>query len=129
MSAALRRLAGFAATLRGAGFAVGRAETLDAARLLASPAADRPERLRAALRALLASNPAEFKRFDELFDAFWGGRAKTARLQASGSLAQAKSRAPGAGAPSAPGRPACPTPRASARRMRRARARARGVSA
>ncbi len=32
---ALRRLAGFAQTLRGAGFAVGRAETLDAARLLA----------------------------------------------------------------------------------------------
>jgi uncharacterized protein len=97
MSAALRRLAGFAETLRGAGFAVGRSETLDAARLLASPAADRPERFRAALRALFASNPDEFKRFDEVFDAFWGGRAKTARLQASGAHAHAKIRAPGAG--------------------------------
>ncbi len=71
---ARRRLAGFAETLRGAGFAVGRAETLDAMRLVASPAAERPERLRAALRALFASNRAEFQRFDELFDAFWRGR-------------------------------------------------------
>ena len=81
-----RRLAGFAETLRDAGFAVGRAETLDAARLLASPAADRPERLRGALRALFASNRADFKRFDELFDAFWRGRGlkRAAQVTASG---------------------------------------------
>jgi uncharacterized protein with von Willebrand factor type A (vWA) domain len=80
------RLAGFAQTLRGAGFAIGRAETLDAARLLASPAADRPDRLRAALRALFAANPAEFKRFDELFDAFWRGRGakSAARVRGAG---------------------------------------------
>ena len=81
-----RCLAGFAETLRDAGFAVGRAETLDAARLLASPAADRPERLRGALRALFASNLADFKRFDELFDAFWRGRGlkRAAQVTASG---------------------------------------------
>lgn len=95
---ALRRLAGFAQTLRGAGFAVGRAETLDAARLLASPAAERPERLRTAFRALFASNAAEFQRFDELFDAFWRGRgAKTAQLKLAGAQARANKRAPGAG--------------------------------
>ena len=108
MSAALRRLAGFAATLRGAGFAVGRAETLDAARLLASPAADRPERLRAALRALFASNPAEFKRFDELFDAFWRGRgqdraASSQRLPGASEKPRARRRgAVGAGEVSLP---------------------------
>jgi uncharacterized protein with von Willebrand factor type A (vWA) domain len=69
-----RRLAGFADTLRGAGFAIGHAETADAARLLASPAADRPESLRAALRALFCSRQTDLARFDELFAAFWRGR-------------------------------------------------------
>jgi uncharacterized protein with von Willebrand factor type A (vWA) domain len=99
VNAALRRVAGFAHTLRGAGFAVGRAETLDAARLLASPLAERPERLRAALRALFASNAVEYRRFDEVFDAFWRGRgAKSAALKASGAQAAAQGRTPGGGA-------------------------------
>ena len=94
-----RRLVGFARTLREAGFAVGRAETLDAARVIASPLADRPQRLRGALKALFASNRAEYERFDALFDAFWlargvrraakaqiaGGGAKGARLRQAGS--------------------------------------------
>ncbi len=69
-----RRLTGFARTLRDAGFSVGRAETIDAAQVVASPLADRPERLRAALKALFASSRTEYERFDELFDAFWRGR-------------------------------------------------------
>jgi len=69
-----RRLAGFSRTLRDAGFSVGRSETGDAARVIASPLADRPERLRPALKALFASNRSEYERFDELFDAFWRGR-------------------------------------------------------
>jgi uncharacterized protein len=81
-----RRLAGFVATLRGAGFAVGQAETADAARLLASPAADRPESLRAALSALFCSRQTELNRFDELFAAFWRGRGLR---QAMGAAAQA----------------------------------------
>ncbi len=107
-----RRVAGFAATLRGAGFAVGRAETLDAARLLATPVADTPERLRGSLRALFASNRAEFLRFDELFDAFWRGRGakRTAKVTASGEGAQAARRfeaGPGGlGSPSLPERTA-----------------------
>ena len=70
----LRRLAGFARTLRDAGFSVGRSETGDAARVITSPLADRSEGLRAALKALFASNRSEYERFDELFDAFWRGR-------------------------------------------------------
>ena len=69
-----RRLIGFVHTLRDAGFAIGRAETSDAARIIASPLADRPERLRGALKALFASNRGECQRFDELFDAFFRGR-------------------------------------------------------
>lgn len=69
-----RRAAGFVRTLRAAGFVVGRGETSDAARLIASPLADRPERLRDALKALFASDRDEYQRFDDLFDAFWRGR-------------------------------------------------------
>jgi uncharacterized protein with von Willebrand factor type A (vWA) domain len=69
-----RRLAGFVATLRGAGFAIGHAETADAARVIASPAADRPHGLCTALRALFCSRQTELARFDELFAAFWRGR-------------------------------------------------------
>jgi uncharacterized protein len=69
-----KRLAGFVITLRDAGFVIGRAETQDAARLMSSPMAERPERLRAAMRTLFASRQTELARFDELFDAFWRGR-------------------------------------------------------
>ena len=69
-----RRLAGFVVTLRDAGFVIGQAEAEDAARLMSSPMAERPERLRVAMRALLASRRSELARFDELFDAFWRAR-------------------------------------------------------
>jgi uncharacterized protein len=96
-----RRLAGFAATLRGAGFAIGHAETADAARVIASPEADRPESLCAALRALFCSRQTELARFDELFAAFWRGRGmrQATRLAAHGAQAKAPRRfdaAPGA---------------------------------
>ena len=69
-----RRLIGFVHTLREGGFAIGRAETSDAARIMASPLADRPERLRGALKALFASHRGECQRFDDLFDAFFRAR-------------------------------------------------------
>jgi uncharacterized protein with von Willebrand factor type A (vWA) domain len=69
-----KRLAGFVVTLRHAGFVIGQAEAQDAARLIMSPMAERPERLRAAMRTLFASRRTEIARFDELFDAFWRGR-------------------------------------------------------
>ena len=69
-----KRLSGFIVTLRDAGFIIGQAETQDAARLMSSAMAERPERLRAAMRTLFASRRTEIVRFDELFDAFWRGR-------------------------------------------------------
>src|SRR5580658_2938364 len=85
-----RRLAGFIATLRGAGFAIGHAETADAARVIASRAADRPDSLCAALRALLCSRQTELARFDDLFTAFWRGRGmrQAARIAAHGGQAK-----------------------------------------
>jgi uncharacterized protein len=87
-----RRLAGFTRSLRAAGFAVGRTETLDAARVIASPLADRPQGLRGALKTLFASNHAEYERFDDLFDAFWLGRdvKRVTRAQTSGGPTRAR---------------------------------------
>jgi uncharacterized protein with von Willebrand factor type A (vWA) domain len=96
------RLAGFVHTLRGAGLAIGHAEVQDAARILATPLAERPELLRAALKSLLCSRHSDLGRFDELFEAFWRGRgAKTAARVTAHGLAARSSRkfeaGPGAG--------------------------------
>jgi len=89
-----RRLSGFVRTLRDASVAAGQAETGDAARVITSPLADRPERLREALKALFATSRAEAERFDEIFNAFWLGRGakRAARLQTSGGTAGADRR-------------------------------------
>jgi uncharacterized protein len=89
-----RRLAGFIATLRGAGFAIGHAESADAARVIASPGADRPESLCPALRALFCSRQTELARFEELFTAFWRGRGirQATRIAAHGGQAKAPRR-------------------------------------
>lgn len=96
------RLAGFVATLRGAGFGIGHAETLDAARILATPLADRPDRLRGALQALFCSRQSDLQRFDELFLAFWRGRGakQAARVTAQGLASRSPRKfevGPGAG--------------------------------
>jgi uncharacterized protein with von Willebrand factor type A (vWA) domain len=72
--AARRRLAGFVRTLRDNGFGVGLAETRDALRVLASPAAGRLSSLKPALRALFSADRSDWARFDEIFDAWWTGR-------------------------------------------------------
>jgi uncharacterized protein with von Willebrand factor type A (vWA) domain len=102
-----RRLSGFVRTLRDAGFAAGQAETGDAARVLASPLADRPERLREALKALFAGSRDEAARFDDIFDAFWRGRGakRATRMQTSGATSGADRRfgaGPAGAEPSAP---------------------------
>ena len=74
MFGARRRLAGFARTLRDNGFKVGLAETQDALAVFASPAAVRPSSLKPALRALFCATHSDWERFDEVFDAYWGGR-------------------------------------------------------
>ena len=86
-----KRLAGFVVTLRDAGFVIGQAETQDAARLMSSPMAERPERLRAAMRTLFASRRTELARFDELFDAFWRGRGVKSAVKINAEALAARS--------------------------------------
>src|SRR6201994_92854 len=86
-----KRLSGFVVTLRDAGFAIGQAETQDAARLMSSAMAERPERLRAAMRALFASRRSELARFDELFDAFWLARGLKSAVKINAEALAARS--------------------------------------
>jgi uncharacterized protein with von Willebrand factor type A (vWA) domain len=81
----LRRLAGFTATLRDNGFATGLAEAADAARILASPLARRPARLGQAFRTLFCSNIAEWRKFDEIFAAYWLDRGVKRVAKLSGA--------------------------------------------
>src|SRR5258708_12268489 len=96
-----KRLAGFIVTLRDAGFVIGHAEAQDSARLIASPMAARPERLRAAMRALFASRRTEIARFDRLFDAFWRGRRVKSAMKISAEPLAARSPPPSQPAPAA----------------------------
>lgn len=73
-SQVIGRLTGFTATLRDNGFAVGLAEAADAARILASPLAERPARLSQAFRSLFCSDAAEWRKFDDIFAAYWLNR-------------------------------------------------------
>ncbi len=67
------KIAAFANVLRANGFAVGLAESRDALAVLASPAGQRSASLKPALRALFSATREDWRRFDELFDAFWRG--------------------------------------------------------
>ncbi len=80
-----RRLAGFVRALRDNGFAVGLAETRDALRILASPAAARPSAMKAALRSLFSATRSDWQRFDEIFDAWWLGRGIRSAQKISGT--------------------------------------------
>ena len=81
----LARLAGFTATLRDNGFAIGLAEAADGARILASPLAARPALLGQALRALFCSHADEWKKFDESFSAYWLNRGVKRVTKLSGT--------------------------------------------
>jgi uncharacterized protein with von Willebrand factor type A (vWA) domain len=85
MFSARRRLAGFVRTLRENGFKVGLAETRDALAIFASPAAVRPASLKPALRALFCATHSDWERFDEIFDAYWGGRHMRQRQVLTGA--------------------------------------------
>jgi uncharacterized protein len=82
----LSRLAGFTATLRDNGFAVGLAEAGDAARILASPLATRPSLLSASLRALFCTDVEEWKKFDDVFSAYWLNRGVKRVTKLSGTV-------------------------------------------
>jgi uncharacterized protein with von Willebrand factor type A (vWA) domain len=99
------KIAAFASVLRANGFAVGLAESRDSLVVLASPAGRRPSLLKPALRALFSATREDWRRFDELFDAFWRGtgmrRIQPLRGAGAASPAQRKSLASGF-APEAP---------------------------
>jgi uncharacterized protein with von Willebrand factor type A (vWA) domain len=84
----LRRLAGFAALLRDHGFAVGTRESADALAVIAAAGIEARTVLRAGLRALFASREAEWRRFDDLFDAYWLGRHLRTGARITPSLPQ-----------------------------------------
>ena len=84
----LGRLAGFIATLRDNGFRVGLAEAGDAARILASPLAARPAWWGASLRALFCSDAEEWRKFDEIFAAYWLNRGVKRVTRLSGATAR-----------------------------------------
>ena len=67
------KIAAFANVLRANGFAVGLAESRDALAVLASPAGRKADLLKPALRALFSATREDWRRFDDLFDAFWRG--------------------------------------------------------
>ena len=73
------RMTRFARLLHDNAFSVGVAEIADALRALGTIAATDIRHVRNALRTLFASSEREWRRFDEIFDAFWLGKARKRR--------------------------------------------------
>jgi uncharacterized protein with von Willebrand factor type A (vWA) domain len=79
------KLAAFLKTLRGNGFAVGLAESQDAASLMATGYATKSGLLRSAFKHLFSSRKSDWERFDGIFDAFWLGKRVRSRSTTMGS--------------------------------------------
>jgi len=80
-----RRLGAFVRLLRGNGFAVGLAETQDGLKLLADPVARHMSALAPAMRTLFCGDRSDWKKFDDIFAAFWLRRGVKTVLRAAGS--------------------------------------------
>jgi len=95
-----RRLAGFVRLLRDNGFPVGLPEVEDAERIARAVDLTRTHELRWALRALLTASVIDWRRFDELFDAYWLRHGMKRVIKISGETNRSGARRlPGAGAP------------------------------
>jgi uncharacterized protein with von Willebrand factor type A (vWA) domain len=90
-----RRLVGFVRLLRDDGFMLGLREAEDALRAAELTGLARPEPLRRALRALLCSCERDWRRFDELFDAWWLRRGMRRAILAAGGARKAAARPSG----------------------------------
>ena len=89
------RVRDFVAHLRQNGFRVGPAETLDTLGFIASLDTPLTDLVRHGLKVTLSGNEAQWKRFDELFDAFWHGRgARTAMRDSAATPADRTPRRP-----------------------------------
>jgi uncharacterized protein with von Willebrand factor type A (vWA) domain len=84
------KLAGFARTLRDNGFKVGLAETRDALAIVTHSLASRPPSLRSAFRCLFCATYSDWKRFDEIFDAYWLGAGMRQVRAVSGVVAESR---------------------------------------
>lgn len=95
------RMVRFTRLLRGNGFHAGVSEAADAMRTVGLIEAWDVNQVRHALRTLFTSCQREWERFDEVFDAFWLGRARYRRTVArTGSGASIIATRAGQGAPS-----------------------------
>lgn len=95
-----RRMVGFVRLLRDNGFPVGLREGRDAARLAVDAEVRHDRELRWGLRSLLCSSRTDWRRFDELFDAYWRLAGMKRVAQVSGDLGRRGLRLlPPAGAP------------------------------
>jgi uncharacterized protein with von Willebrand factor type A (vWA) domain len=79
------KLAGFLATLRDNGFAVGLQEGQDAASLMAAGYAARAGLLRSAFKHLFSARKSDWEKFDGIFDSFWLGKRLRSRSMTMGS--------------------------------------------
>lgn len=77
------RMTGFMAHLRMNGMKLGPGETADALTVLGSVNATDPDEARLALKALVVPDAEGWRRFDELFDAYWFNAGKTRNGTAS----------------------------------------------
>ncbi len=86
-----RRLLGFLGNLRANGYPVGLDEAGDSLRIAVAADLSKSNDLRRGLRCLLCSSQSDWRRFDEIFDAYW-------RRRGVKQVARTSAR-PGAGAP------------------------------
>lgn len=90
-------MVGFLRTLRDNGFAVGAAEMRDAAKFLDEGEMRAIDELRHGTRALLCTTPEDWRRFDEIFDAYWFRFGLKRVVAVSGTGQQGLRRLPGSG--------------------------------
>ncbi|WP_037337639.1 vWA domain-containing protein [Saccharospirillum impatiens] len=83
--AVVHRLVGFLRFLNANDFHIGVPEELDALRLARQGLLMEPRRLRWGLRALLCSGATDWRRFDDLFDAYWRKANRKVEVRASAS--------------------------------------------
>ncbi len=98
-----RRIAGFVRLLRDNGFPVGMSEVEDSLTVAAAADLSRPHALRWGLRCLLCASQTDWKRFDELFDAYWLAHGMKRAVMVHGSAQHKPARRlPSAGGPPGP---------------------------
>jgi uncharacterized protein len=90
-----RRLVGFVRVLRDNGFMLGLREAEDAARAAEAAGVAGQQPLRWGLRALLCSCERDWRRFDELFDAYWLRRGMRRAVVSGGGAGSARARRSG----------------------------------